>query len=490
MDPLSVGASVVGLLSAGAKLSASLHSIICNVLDAPSLAQNVLQEVGDIAASLARIQIYLNGQAQADPERGSLILIEHILTTLTGCVTTYSELQCLLDSLNSGENMKIFDKLKWARLKGRISILVQRLQNHKSSLTLMLTILQCDSLKEAESSNKHLCSLVGEVLQSNEDLALRMLTLEEERSMGAGGSMSRVDSADGSLMNQSAIAMPNDFPRKTADPFGFAFDGDLQTSRVYNRAKRLSISSVRSSALYSSAMSTLSRLSLSEVSIISFYALPVRSSDLSNSHNYIFGEDCTAFGVEGTLMPDCADINVKQRDGDTVGADYASLSEELMAWSSATRWSNWPRRSSTEVTTEAMATIEEQYAAYNQFIAQEGRPFDSSRSASRAKLIALSAAQFQELSTDVYDEIRRRNSERKDHVHGKTLSDDGSPTFLAPVDTYHPKRNQARRKLAMLPPDRFALLVTDSFREFKHRLSTLMETESPQELIRYYEQQR
>ena len=141
MDPLSVAASVVGLLGAGAAVTKFLASVI-SAGDAPSLAKRVLAEVTDLTAALQHVQQYISGRAQSSTERQSMVLLEHVLTTLTGCVLTFSELQSTLSRLSIDSNMGTYDRMKWIRQQPRIGALVQRLQNHKSSLTLILTILQ------------------------------------------------------------------------------------------------------------------------------------------------------------------------------------------------------------------------------------------------------------------------------------------------------------------------------------------------------------
>lgn len=142
MDPLSVAASVVGLLAAGGKVSSLLVTVVTKGRDAANLAQSLLREVSDISAALGHLQSYILQRISVPPARGSLILLEHILTSLTGCVTTYSDLQATLDTLSIEPNMGVFDGFKWVRKESSLKEICQRLQNHKMSLTLMLTILQ------------------------------------------------------------------------------------------------------------------------------------------------------------------------------------------------------------------------------------------------------------------------------------------------------------------------------------------------------------
>ena len=81
----------------------------------------------------------------------------------------------------------------------------------------------------------------------------------------------------------------------------------------------------------------------------------------------------------------------------------------------------------------------------------------------RDKLLRLSATQFHELSTDVFDELLRREEDRK-------RPGGGVPPFLLPKNSFHPKRNQARQKLSTLPPDRFRQLATDVLYELERRI--------------------
>ncbi|KAF8884684.1 hypothetical protein BD779DRAFT_1801639, partial [Infundibulicybe gibba] len=74
----------------------------------------------------------------------------------------------------------------------------------------------------------------------------------------------------------------------------------------------------------------------------------------------------------------------------------------------------------------------------------------NSRSTARQKLTRLTVYQFYELSTDVYDEVVRRKSEEP-----------GKASFLPVRIGFHPKRNQARQKLATLPTSRFEDLCSD-----------------------------
>ncbi|KAH0270535.1 hypothetical protein KCU91_g7977, partial [Aureobasidium melanogenum] len=84
----------------------------------------------------------------------------------------------------------------------------------------------------------------------------------------------------------------------------------------------------------------------------------------------------------------------------------------------------------------------------------------------RDKLLRLSPTQFNELSTDVFDELQRREDDRR--RPGGIV-----PPSLPPRNVFHPKRNQARQKLSTLPPERFRQLATDVFFELGSRMPGL-----------------
>ena len=112
----------------------------------------------------------------------------------------------------------------------------------------------------------------------------------------------------------------------------------------------------------------------------------------------------------------------------------------------------------------------------------------NSRSTARQKLTRLTRQQFQELSTDVYDELIRRKT-NADNNQGPSAVPLLSPStsnslplsvpFLPVRDEFHPKRNQARQKLATLPMARFKDLSSDVYYELVRRYPEFKEEVRP-----------
>ena len=151
MDPLSVAASVAGLILAAGKMT-SLLTKMTALSDAPNSAQAVLTEMVDMSAALGQIRTVLDGASNIPVEGRRFILLEHVVATLTGCVTTYSELEGIIDSVQI-DGMNTFDRVRWSEKETSVQDIVRRMQNQKSSLILMLSILQWWVLLTLSKSN-------------------------------------------------------------------------------------------------------------------------------------------------------------------------------------------------------------------------------------------------------------------------------------------------------------------------------------------------
>lgn len=138
MDPLSVSAAVVGLLTAGASVIDLLHSI----KGMPKLARNVMSEVEEIKACLNLLHTFLSGTVTASRSRTALIMIDQVRVVLTDCVITFSELKATLDVISEKiKRLGALDRFIWAAKEKTIADLLRRLQGSRLSMNLMLTTL-------------------------------------------------------------------------------------------------------------------------------------------------------------------------------------------------------------------------------------------------------------------------------------------------------------------------------------------------------------
>ena len=134
MEPLSVAASIVGLIEATAKVS----SLIKTANGASSLMQDVLSEVSDIGMFLGQLQALVVRPAADIRSRASLLLVEDIIVVLTKAVMTFSELEKVIEQFKP---LRVVTRVKLAMREPTLSKLLLRLRSSKESLSFMLTIL-------------------------------------------------------------------------------------------------------------------------------------------------------------------------------------------------------------------------------------------------------------------------------------------------------------------------------------------------------------
>ncbi|KAG7001311.1 hypothetical protein G7Y79_00032g066640 [Physcia stellaris] len=148
-DPLSVAAGVIGILTAAAQISTLLIQFTKSSRGAPAQVRHVLPEFNDISGTLSHLQSFLLGNEHTERSRATLLRIDHIVTIMSDCVVAFSELQKVLDGLKTND-MDILDGMKWARNEADITAIIERLQHHKASLSLMLSILTSNTIEEAK----------------------------------------------------------------------------------------------------------------------------------------------------------------------------------------------------------------------------------------------------------------------------------------------------------------------------------------------------
>lgn len=151
MDPLSVAASVTGLLMAGVQISSALQTLISDSAATAITAQTITQELHDFSIILSQLQHLILGAAFSSHHRASMIDADHLIIVIMGCVCTFSELEKEVSGLGSWEEMNFWDRRKWTKAGSKLGPLVQRLQNQKLSLNLIMATLTWQGYQRSES---------------------------------------------------------------------------------------------------------------------------------------------------------------------------------------------------------------------------------------------------------------------------------------------------------------------------------------------------
>lgn len=144
MDPLSVAASVAGLLKGAHELGLILGPYISATREVPPIAHRVHSEVQNTKIVLSAVQTLTQNLSSVNARNASLIQIDQIVAVLTDGVLIFSELEVACGVLKNQQPsaLRLRSRLNLVRKEGDLSALLMRLQAFKDSLTLMLTILQ------------------------------------------------------------------------------------------------------------------------------------------------------------------------------------------------------------------------------------------------------------------------------------------------------------------------------------------------------------
>lgn len=140
LEPITIITAVVGIVAASTKLIPILATL-ANFQDAPKHAQDILLQVAGIQSIAKQLQAFIERRVDAPQVRQYLINVEHIQVILVECVITYSELEPIMDSLGITPARGFWNRIKWKYKENDISRILDRLHDHRLSLSLMLTIL-------------------------------------------------------------------------------------------------------------------------------------------------------------------------------------------------------------------------------------------------------------------------------------------------------------------------------------------------------------
>jgi type II secretory pathway component PulJ len=142
MDPLSLSASIVGLLTAASSVASVLLKVKSSISDAPQSMHHALSQVTELRVVLSAIDRLVSGMVVPRNGRLGMIQVDQLVATVTEAVMTISELEAVTEPLSKGSKESILTRIKWAWNENAISSILLRLDRHKSSFSLMLNIAQ------------------------------------------------------------------------------------------------------------------------------------------------------------------------------------------------------------------------------------------------------------------------------------------------------------------------------------------------------------
>ena len=172
MDPLSITASVAGLLSLSGQLYTAFKKYSDAHANAPRCVRLILAEIESLRAIFRQVQHFIDDAEELDESRASMLAIADLVSVLTGCVCVFSMLEkeilshgpasydnAIKQAFSKDTQEEVFESIKatlgpkssrLARLKAYrryvttepiLLRLLEDLTAHKQNLGLMMTII-------------------------------------------------------------------------------------------------------------------------------------------------------------------------------------------------------------------------------------------------------------------------------------------------------------------------------------------------------------
>lgn len=141
MEAIGVAASIIGIIAAAVKVSEVLGPLVSTLKDTAKAATTIYVEVNTTKIILSALQNLLDDFGNVPRKRWELIQLSQLIATLTDGALIFSELEPLVLQLSTSVE-KWSTKIKWLRKKDELEKLANRLQHFKSSINVMLDIIQ------------------------------------------------------------------------------------------------------------------------------------------------------------------------------------------------------------------------------------------------------------------------------------------------------------------------------------------------------------
>ncbi|KAI1156388.1 P-loop containing nucleoside triphosphate hydrolase protein [Nemania diffusa] len=324
-DPLSIAASVAGLIALSGSLYSTIRDFAEQAANPPQSAHGLLLSVSEMRLVLASVSDLIDNFLKYPPMRRALVRLDHLIICLTQSVLSFSELEKFVNLLVARAQPSLWQRWKLNSLDDRITRFTTKIHEHKTSMSLVLNILQCESDTDAHQYHLSLHEMMNRIIDENKELRMRVEQLgsfvmsaahstttvfrhsvaspgpasiargtvreDDEASTiisnvessrrHASNRLSHRYSASWSLPISPFFRPPYSLSKLDIDA---PFENELAQSWVYTRATRVeSRSSFATSQPMSGAWSMLSKLSLGQISNISVIALPITLNDIPNN---------------------------------------------------------------------------------------------------------------------------------------------------------------------------------------------------------------
>ncbi|KAK5687043.1 Bud site selection protein, Revert to axial protein 1 [Elasticomyces elasticus] len=166
-EPITIATAVASLVTTGFKTGYELSEFISKVKDAPKEIGRTRDELAAVNNGLCQLRALLDNPKTAPTLKSSRKEIESVLES---CKGTFEELAKEAYKLSTG----VWRKVGWVTSEGKIRQLCTRIESHKASLNLVLSILARKADARIEDRLERLNYHVGHIAKNHQKLSKQL----------------------------------------------------------------------------------------------------------------------------------------------------------------------------------------------------------------------------------------------------------------------------------------------------------------------------
>lgn len=143
-DPLSLSASIAGLITLSTAVYTTLNDFADRVERAPKSTQEILHAVLEMRLALTSVSGLIDSFQRIPPRRKAMVQLNHLVFCVSQAVMTFTDLEVFLSNWPEISMMQnsAWKRFRWALQEDKATRLVKRLSEDKASILLILNILQ------------------------------------------------------------------------------------------------------------------------------------------------------------------------------------------------------------------------------------------------------------------------------------------------------------------------------------------------------------
>ncbi|KAK5729933.1 Bud site selection protein, Revert to axial protein 1 [Elasticomyces elasticus] len=166
-EPITIATAVACLVTTGFKTGYELSEFISKVKDAPKEIERTRDELAAVNNGLCQLRALLDNPKTAPTLKSSRKEIESVLESCRG---TFEDLAREAYKLSTG----VWRKVEWVTSEGKIRQLCTRIESHKASLNLLLSILARKADARIEDRLERLNYLVGHIAKNHQKMSKQL----------------------------------------------------------------------------------------------------------------------------------------------------------------------------------------------------------------------------------------------------------------------------------------------------------------------------